>query len=107
MPEKPSRQLLLVLIHEIAHAVTEVGHGAKWGRRMLAAAQTAKLVGEHELASMLRMEVESYHQSPKLRAADVYDRIAAAASEPGVQDFLSGINSVRQDLGLSDRKSVV
>ncbi len=64
------RKLTLVLIHEVAHAVTRDGHGKKWKARMERAAQQAEEQGQAELAEALRAEVEWYRSAKECSAAD-------------------------------------
>ncbi len=46
-----------LLIHEICHAVADMGHGRKWQARMEKAAQRADQLGRHRLAELLREEI--------------------------------------------------
>jgi hypothetical protein len=65
----------VLLIHEICHAVTPGGHGAKWMRRMEVAANRAEKIGDHAVAKALREEVRMYQESPKITAGYVYSTI--------------------------------
>jgi len=46
----------LILLHEMAHAVTWKGHDWKWYRRMIGLSNALEKDGEKEMASFLRME---------------------------------------------------
>ena len=67
--------LLLLLVHEICHAVAGDGHGAKWQARMAVAAKRAKDIGMKSLAVQIRNEVRGYKNSPQVTAADIYERM--------------------------------
>jgi hypothetical protein len=68
-------ELHLLLIHEIAHAVTGGGHGQIWQTRMLKAAQQAECLEHPDMALALRKEVEAYKNTPRETAKEVYDRL--------------------------------
>lgn len=53
-------QGIVLLVHEIAHAVAGDGHGRKWQARMEKAAATAGQAGRTELAGLLRKEIAGY-----------------------------------------------
>ena len=55
-PLEGDNGLTMLLIHEIAHAVTPHGHGRSWQRRMEKAAQRAEALGRPDLAEQLRAE---------------------------------------------------
>lgn len=55
-----SDDLSLVIIHEIAHAVTYDGHGKRWRRRMEAAARRAEYLGQIDLSTQIRNEHALY-----------------------------------------------
>jgi hypothetical protein len=73
--EVPESEYRLLLIHEIAHAVTRHSHGAEWMDRMKLAAVRAVKIREAEMGKKLRQEVRAYIDSPKQTAAEVYQRI--------------------------------
>jgi hypothetical protein len=54
-----------LIIHEISHAVADMGHGKKWQDRMEKAAKRADALGRHRLATFLREEIDGYQQAPK------------------------------------------
>lgn len=49
-----------LMIHEICHAIASPGHGGKWQRRMLKAAEVAEVRDNRPLAEALRQTVEAY-----------------------------------------------
>lgn len=49
-----------LLIHEICHDVSAAGHNSRWARRMESAARRAEIVGEKDVARVLRMDIYSY-----------------------------------------------
>ncbi len=51
------------IIHEICHAVTPIGHGASWQRRMAKAADRADELKRPALAKILRDEIVAYRQA--------------------------------------------
>lgn len=51
-----------LLIHEICHAVADLGHGMVWQRRMEKAAVCADELGRPRLAQLLREEVANYRE---------------------------------------------
>ncbi len=51
-----------LLIHEICHAVADLGHGVVWQRRMEKAAVRANELGRPRLAQLLREEVANYQE---------------------------------------------
>lgn len=52
-----------LFIHEICHAVADMGHGKKWLGRMEQAASRADTLGRHRLAKLLREEVVAYQEA--------------------------------------------
>jgi hypothetical protein len=63
----------LLLIHEIAHAVSPNGHGEKWLRRIGKAALKAERLGRRILAELLRKEVCVYERSAEIRIEDLIE----------------------------------
>src|SRR5580700_6595928 len=49
-----------LMIHEICHAVADMGHGKVWQDRIENAAKTADDLGRHRLAELLREEILAY-----------------------------------------------
>ncbi len=92
----------LLLIHEIAHAVTDGGHGKKWQARMEKAAVTAEQAGRTELATLLRKEIIGYRDPmARVTAGLVYSEIADAVVENPELTFYQVIDFVRRDYGFS------
>jgi hypothetical protein len=52
-----------LLIHEICHAVADMGLGKKWRARMEKAARRADKLGRHRLAHLLREEITAYQRA--------------------------------------------
>jgi hypothetical protein len=71
-----SNQLVVLIIHEICHAVASQSHGQRWKRRMLKGADTAVALGLSELAEQLRVEVVAYNNpdAPSV-SAEIYAKI--------------------------------
>ena len=59
-------RLYLILIHEICHAITREPHTKKWRKRFNQAGDTAKEMGQEELARMIYDEAKRYadHEKP-------------------------------------------
>lgn len=95
----------VLLIHEIAHAVGNWGHGKKWQARMEQAAMAAEKLGRTELAGLLRKEINGY-RDPVIRvtAGLVYQEIADAAAETPELTFLQVIDCLRRDYGFSRKE---
>ena len=72
---------LLIIIHEICHAIADGGHAKKWCTRMIAAADTAEGAGSGELAEWIRDEVEMYEETPRFTKAIVYRSVEDAIYE--------------------------
>jgi hypothetical protein len=95
----------LLLIHEIAHAVGNWGHGKKWQARMEQAAVTAEGMDRTELAEVLRKEIAGY-KDPVVRvtAGLVYQEISDAAAEVPDLTFFQVVDCLRRDYGLSRKE---
>ena len=90
----------LLLIHEIAHAVTDGGHGKKWQQRMEKAVVTAEQASRTELAALLRKEIVGYRNPmARVTAGLVYSEIADAVVENPELTFSQVIDCVRRDYG--------
>ena len=94
-----------MLIHEIAHAVGNWGHGKRWQARMEQAAVTAEEMGRTELAGLLRKEIAGY-RDPAIRvtAKLAYQEIADAAAEAPNVTFFQVIDCLRRDYGMSRKE---
>ena len=81
----PNEQDLL-LIHEICH-VFFPGHEKDWQDRMGKAARRADEIGQHQLAHLLRKEIDDYRRSPSCskQEAHFYDNIRSAVE--GIPDL--------------------
>lgn len=103
-------QLLLLLIHEIAHAAANCGHGKTWQRRMLVAADRADALGERALAAALREEVAGYVSAAECgsgTAAHAYGTIADAVADcSAAVPFAGLIGNIARDFGMSGRAFV-
>ena len=75
------KNLRLLLIHEICHAVASPSHGKIWGSRFLKAANKAKELGQLTLAREIEKEVEGYRQSPPVTAHYVRCVVADAVMD--------------------------
>lgn len=100
-------QLVLVLIHEIAHAVVNGGHGKKWQARMELAAITAEALGRTELAGLLRREIAGYNDPlARVTAAEVYSEVEDAVIDIPEAKFLQVVDSVRREYGFNREEFV-
>lgn len=70
-------KLDLLLIHELAHAVTPLGHGVRWQRRIAVAAAQARKLGRTRLAELLDEEILSYRERGE-PVAVAYDSVQNA-----------------------------
>ncbi len=98
--------LTALLIHEIAHAVTPLGHGKRWQARMLSAAERAERLGRKDLADELRADVQQV-QGPDTyfaTASGTYNRIQDAVCDAPAATFNNIIDFVRSDFGLSRKE---
>ena len=73
--QRTELNLRLVLVHECCHAVTSGSHQTKWRSRMAIAASTADKLGDAELATRLREEVEGYRRALREGATAIYATI--------------------------------
>ena len=74
-----SEEAEALIIHEIAHAVTNGGHGAVWQRRIEKVITAAEAMGRQSLADHFKGELESYRGAPKVSLrAEVYSMIEDA-----------------------------
>lgn len=95
----------VLLIHEIAHAVAQGGHGTVWQARMERAAMTAQEMGRTELASLLRKEIAGYNDPVAgVTAAGVYNEIADAVVGNPEVTYWQVIDCVRRDYGYSRKE---
>ena len=98
---RPEDSLELLLIHEIAHAVTNDGHGKKWLARMRAAAKRADDIGRPTAAQFLREEADAYEASPREGVRDVYARVEAVVWDAPQLSFDVVAEAVGREFGFS------
>ena len=74
---KNDDDLHMLLIHEIAHAVTNGGHGKKWQERYRKAGKKAEEIGRKNLAEKVYEDIEMYINAhcEKCSAATINDQI--------------------------------
>jgi len=73
---EPNEEFDQLLIHEIAHAVTNDRHGKKWQNRFLNAAKKAESLGRKSLAKSIREEVKLYQaMAQPMNAKMIYEAI--------------------------------
>lgn len=96
--------LLLLLVHEICHAVTRGGHGREWCARMTVAAKRAETIGMKALAAQLRKELRDYKSSPKITSADIYDRMEEVVHACKNISFMDAAKGVGREFGMSRSK---
>ena len=81
--------LPVLIIHEVAHAVTTDEHGDEWFRRMRKVEMRAAEVGDHQLANELQSHIawvaspEAYNVAPE----EVYAEIGAAVLDDPTAPF--------------------
>ncbi len=100
----PGQSLRVLLIHEIAHAVSSLSHGKQWRDRVEKAAQRAEMAGETSLAQAVREEIRLYNEACTAvtpMAGTVYDRIKEACVSPSRPSFQQVVDSVRREYGLT------
>jgi len=90
-----------ILIHEICHAVGELGHGKRWRRRMEQAARTADALAMAAVAERLREEIKGYEEGLFMSASDIYREISDAIWQYPKVTFVQVLDFVRRDYGLS------
>ena len=93
--------LFALLIHEIAHAVSNDCHGKRWLQRMEDAANRADQEGLPTLAALLRQQIVGYQDGFRMTAAMIYGEIEnCVVSEPQVS-FPQVVDFLRRDFGIS------
>lgn len=58
-----SEKVELLLIHEIAHAVTQPNHRIAWRNQMESVAEVAEGIGRKRLAELIRQQIREYASS--------------------------------------------
>ena len=95
----------VLLIHEIAHAASNWGHGKKWQARMERAAVAADAMSRPELARLLRKEVAGYRDPvARVTARLAYQEISDAVVEAPDVTFLQVVDCLRRDYGFSRKE---
>jgi hypothetical protein len=100
----PGQSLRVCLVHEIAHAVSSLGHGKEWQDRVERAALKAETIGETSVAEALREEIRLYTEpfgAVKPTADMVYNRIKNERLCCPTHSFDQVIDSLRNDFGLT------
>jgi len=100
----PGQSLRVCLIHEIAHAVSSLGHGKEWQDRVEKAARKAETIGETSMAEALREEVRVYTEpfgAATATAEMVYSRIKSERLCCPTHGFDQIVDSIRNDFGLT------
>lgn len=99
-------EIQILLIHEIAHAVTSDKHGKQWQNRYLKAAKQAEEMGRNSLAKAIRDEVKMYqNMSPPPNAKMIYERIQEIVLETeveteGIWPYEKIIKNISWEIGL-------
>ena len=92
----------LTLVHEICHAVTTQSHDKKWCRRMMKATAVANQLGNHQLAVMIKEEVDGYAKGLRFGgAAEVESRFHDAVFDAPSLDFESIVRGVASEHGIT------
>jgi hypothetical protein len=100
----PGQSLRVCLIHEIAHAVSSLGHGKEWQDRVEKAAMKAETIGETSVAEALREEVRVYTEpfgAIKPTPNQVYARIKNERLGCPTHSFDQVVDAIRNDFGLT------
>ncbi len=100
----PGQSLRVCLIHEIAHAVSSLGHGKEWQDRVEKAARKAETIGETSVAEALREEIRLYTEpfgAATPTANLVYSRIKNERLCCPTHSFEQTVDSIRNDFGLT------
>ncbi|AFM26028.1 hypothetical protein [Desulfomonile tiedjei] len=94
----PEMPIQVLLIHEIAHAVSRCrdAHQTPWLTRMEKAAKKADTIGMKDLAQMIRNDRELYTDVPVFRPSLIYNAITDAVVAAPQADFDQIINHVNE-----------
>jgi hypothetical protein len=97
------KDLTIVLIHEIAHALTTASHKKMWSRRMKAAAYVALCHKFGKIVDVINEELKNYQVS--IGMVDIYGYIESAVIESdAVPSFDSVINATRVEVAMSKKE---
>ncbi|MGO8880647.1 MAG: hypothetical protein ACLPVO_09405 [Desulfomonilaceae bacterium] len=109
IPEKSllgtESQLRQLIIHEIAHAVANTGHGICWRNRIQKAALKAESLNEIEVAKGLREEIEWYSDpdnEPRIPVSIRYDAIKMLVFDNPEMSFEEVVNMLGITLSYED-----
>jgi len=92
--------LLLLLSHEICHAVTTTDHLKLWSELMERTAVRARRLGYEKLANMIEKQVTDYTEAVQYDATYVYYEIEDFVLENPDADFYQVVDVVAQRVGL-------
>lgn len=87
-------RLEATLIHEACHAVSDLGHRAVFLRRLRAAADRARVLGDSALTDALTADADRTASLRPMRANDVYDLVrdyVRQVPEGAFEDMLEGV----------------
>ncbi len=93
--------LLALLIHEIAHAVSNDFHGKRWLQRMEKAASRAEQQGPPTLAALLREQIVGYRDGFRMTAAMMYGEIENCVFSKFQVTFPQVVDFLRRNFGIS------
>jgi len=93
--------LLALLIHEIAHAVSNDFHGKRWLQRMEEAANHADQERLPTLAALLRQQIVGYRDGFRMTAAMMYGEIENCVFSEFQVTFPQVVDFLRRDFGIS------
>jgi hypothetical protein len=96
--------LLALLIHEIAHAVSNDFHGKRWLQRMEEAANHADQERLPTLAALLRQQIVGYRDGFRMTAAMMYGEIENCVFSEFQVTFPQVVDFLRRDFGISRRQ---
>ena len=100
-----SESYSLTLVHEICHAVTTQSHEKKWFQRMMKANVVADQLGNNQLATEIREDVDMFDEDSRKKADDIESRFYDAAFESPDLDFESILRGVASsDYGITNEE---
>ena len=94
----------ITLIHEICHAVTTQSHEKKWFQRMMKANVVADQLGNDQLATEIREDVDMFATAPRLSAAEVESRFCDAVIDAPGLDFENIVQGVATQNGITSEE---
>lgn len=90
-----------LLIHEIAHAVSNDCHGKRWLKRMEDAANHAQQQELPMVAALLRQQIEGYTDGFHMTAATMYAMIEDCVVTEHEITFLQVVDFLRRECGMN------